>query len=101
MCRPKVRRPRAGFFFAPTLLVTGRPAREFDGAILGGHRVVGRILAADGQRVVAALLATWAKPGPAPALCLGVAADGTALAFERTAVNVLSALANKRGQRRP
>ncbi len=91
-------------FFAPTVLVTGfepfgghalNPstliARALDGAMIAGHRVIGRVLPVDTTTVVAALEAAVADAGsPVLVLGTGLAADRTSLALERTAVNVLS-----------
>lgn len=91
-------------FFARTVLVTGfepfggnptNPseilARDLDGAIVAGARIVGRVLPVDTHAVVPAFRAALAEAGePALVLCTGLAAGRSALAIERTAVNVLA-----------
>ena len=91
-------------FFTPTVLVTGfepfagrssNPsadlARELDGTFVAGHRVVGRVLPVDTHGIASAFRTALAEAGePALVLGTGLALGRTALAVERTAVNVLS-----------
>jgi pyroglutamyl-peptidase len=65
-------------------------ARRLDGREIGGYRVVGRALPVDAQALPDALAAALAAAGEVDAIIgTGLAAGRTALALERTAVNVL------------
>jgi pyroglutamyl-peptidase len=63
--------------------------RELDGARIGGHDVVGRILPVSAESTPGAVRAALKETDPAVALLLGVAPGRAALAAERVAINVL------------
>jgi pyroglutamyl-peptidase len=85
-----------------TLLVTGfgrfgkverNPSElivaELNGARIGGHEVVGRVLPVSAEKTPDAVRAALEETTPEVALLLGVAPGRTALTIERVAVNVL------------
>jgi pyroglutamyl-peptidase len=87
---------------AVTLLVTGfgrfgkverNPSElivaELDGARIGDHEVVGRVLPVSAESTPGAVRAALDETAPDAALLLGVAPGRTALTIERVAVNVL------------
>lgn len=89
---------------ASTVLVTGfepfggeavnpsmQVALALDGAAVGGHRVIARVLPCAFASALAALDAALDETRPALVLALGQAAGRCALSFERIAINLVDA----------
>lgn len=69
----------------PSALIAG----TLDGARIGGHEVVGRVLPVSAEATPRAVLTALAETEPEIVLLLGVAPSRAALAAERVAVNIL------------